>query len=302
MELTLSNPEIAAIRALLGGLPPAASVGEARGRYDSAAPMFPMAPDVTTTPETIAGVRCEWSATPAAHPERVVLYLHGGGYVGGSLASHRHLAAEVGRAAGSRALAVDYRLAPEHPFPAAVDDALAVYRHLLNSGRRSSEIVIAGDSAGGGLTIATLLAAKAVGLPQPACAFCISPWVDLECVGESMVSQASEEPMVVRAQLVEYAGLYLNGRPPRTALAAPMYGDFASLAPLLIQVGSAEVLMDDAVRLARAAGAARVQVQLEIWPEMIHVWHFFHRTLTDARRALAQAGAFIKSHFDPLKQ
>jgi acetyl esterase/lipase len=298
----LSNSEIAAIRALLGGLPPAASVEESRGRYESVTPMFPMAPDVTATPETIAGVRCEWSATPLAHAKRVVLYLHGGGYVGGSVASHRHLAAEVGRAAGARALAVDYRLAPEHPFPAAVDDALAVYRHLLNSGRRSCDIVIAGDSAGGGLTVATLLAAKAAGLPQPACAFCISPWVDLECVGESMVSQAADEPMVVRAQLLDYAGLYLKGAPPRTALAAPMYGDFAGLAPLLIQVGSAEVLMDDAVRLARAAGAARVPVQLEIWPEMIHVWHFFHRTLTDARRALAQAGAFIKSHFDPLKQ
>lgn len=298
----MSNSEITAIRALLGGLPPAASVEESRGRYDSIAPMFPMAPDAATTPETIVGVRCEWSATPAAHAHRVILYLHGGGYVGGSVASHRHLAGEVGRAAGARALAVDYRLAPEHPFPAAVDDALAVYRHLLKSGRRSCDIAIAGDSAGGGLAVATLLAAKAAGLPQPACAYCISPWVDLECVGESMVSQASEEPMVVRAQLLEFAALYLKGASPRAALAAPIYGDFAGLAPLLIQVGSAEVLMDDAVRLARAAGAARVPVQLEIWPEMIHVWPFFHRTLTDARRALAQAGAFVRSHFDPPKQ
>lgn len=298
----MSNSEIAAIRALLGGLPPAASIEEARGRYDSIAPMFPTASDVTTTPETIAGVRCEWSVTPAARADKVVLYLHGGGYVGGSVASHRHLAAEVGRAAGARALSVDYRLAPEHPFPSAVEDALAVYRHLLNSGRRSSDIAIAGDSAGGGLTVATLLAAKAAGLPQPACANCFSPWVDLECVGESMASQAAEEPMVVRAQLLQFAGHYLNGASPRTALAAPMYGDLAGIAPLLIQVGSAEVLMDDAVRLARAAGAARVPVQLEIWPDMIHVWHFFHRTLTDARRALTQAGAFIRPHFDSLKQ
>lgn len=291
----MANPEIATIRAMLAASPQTTTIEELRQMYDGLGAMFPTAADVTLTPETVNGVPGEWSSTPGAAADKVVLYLHGGGYVIGSILSHRHLATELGRAAGTRTLAIDYRMAPENPFPAAVDDALSAYRHLLDAGYRPSHIAIAGDSAGGGLTVATLLAAKQAGLPQPACGFCISPWVDLEAVGGSMKSKSAEDPMVQFEALVAWAGLYLNGKDPKSPLAAPLYGDLTGLAPLLIQVGSAETLLDDSVRLAGVAGHAEVPVQLEIWPEMIHVWHFFHPVLGDARTALGGAGAYIKA-------
>lgn len=294
----MSNPEIAAIRAMLEGLPPAGSVEEIRQRYVGIAPMFPAAPDVTTDAVVMADVPCEWASPPGARDDRVVLYLHGGGYVVGSIESHRHLAAEVARAAGARALVVDYRLAPEHPFPAAVDDALGVYRGLLDAGYEASNIAIAGDSAGGGLTVATMLAVKAASLPQPSCAFCVSPWVDLEAQGGSMIAKASVDPMIQKDNLLGFARHYLASASPRQPLAAPIHGDLSGLAPLLIHVGSAEALLDDSVRLAQVAGAADVPVSLEIWPEMIHVWHFFHASLSDARAAISRAGAFIRGHMD----
>ena len=212
----------------------------------------------------------------------------------GSLTSHRGMVAALGRAARARTLALDYRLAPEAPFPAAVDDALAAYRFLLGQGIKHSQIAIAGDSAGGGLTVATLVAARDEGLPQPACGVCISPWADLELVGGTMSSKASEDPLLTRALLQQWASTYLNNANPRTALAAPLHANLKGLAPLLIQVGSAEILFDDSIRLAAAAGAQEVSVRLEAWPEMVHVWHLFHPILGDARRALASAGMFIQ--------
>ena len=291
----MANPEITTIRAMLSASPAPEGLAELRQMYDGLGAMFPTADDVTLTTATVGGVPGEWSQTPGAAADRVVLYLHGGGYVIGSILSHRHLATELGRAAGTRALAIDYRLAPEHPFPAAVDDALAAYRALLEQGIKPRHIAIAGDSAGGGLTVATLLAAKQAGLPQPACGFAISPWVDMESLGASITGKAGEDPMVQGTALLAWAGLYLNGQDARSPLAAPIHGDLTGLAPLLIQVGSAETLLDDSVQLAAVAGAAQVPVRLEVWPEMIHVWHFFHPILTDARTALADAGAFIKA-------
>jgi len=294
-ETTLANPEITTIRAMLSASPAPEGLAELRQMYDGLGAMFPTADDVTLTSATVGGVPGEWSQTPAAAADRVVLYLHGGGYVIGSILSHRHLATELGRAAGTRTLAIDYRLAPEHPFPAAVDDALAAYKALLDQGIKPKHIAIAGDSAGGGLTVATLLAAKQAGLPQPACGFAISPWVDMESLGASITGKAGEDPMVQGAALLAWAGLYLNGQDARSPLAAPIHGDLTGLAPLLIQVGSAETLLDDSVQLAAVAGAAEVPVRLEVWPEMIHVWHFFHPILADARTALADAGAFIRA-------
>jgi acetyl esterase/lipase len=291
----LANPEITAIREMLAASPANMTIDELRQMYDGLGGQFPTAADVTVTSTTVNGVPAEWTVSPAAADDKVVLYLHGGGYVIGSILSHRHLASEIGRAAGTKSLAIDYRLAPEHPFPAAVDDALAAYRYLLEAGYKPGNIAISGDSAGGGLTVATLLAAKAAGLPQPACGFCISPWVDLEAVGGSMKSKSAEDPMVQYEALAAWAGLYLNGADARTPLAAPMYGDLTGLAPLLIHVGSAETLLDDSVRLAGIAGAAEVPVQMEVWPEMIHVWHFMHPILGDARKALAGAGDFIRA-------
>ena len=182
----MANPEITAIRAMLAASPSNMTIDELRQMYDGLGGQFPTASDVTVTPVTVNGVPAEWTVSPAASDDKVVLYLHGGGYVIGSILSHRHLASEIGRAAGTKSLAIDYRLAPEHPFPAAVEDALAAYRHLLDAGYKPGSIAIAGDSAGGGLTVATLLAAKAAGLPQPSCGFCISPWVDMEALGGSM--------------------------------------------------------------------------------------------------------------------
>jgi len=294
----LANPEITAIRAMLAASPQTTSIEELRQMYDGLGGQFPTAADVTITQETVNGVPGEWTSTPSASKDKVVLYLHGGGYVIGSILSHRHLASEIGRAAGALSLAIDYRLAPEHPFPAAVDDALAAYRYLLDKGFKPSNIAISGDSAGGGLTVATLLAIKDAGLPQPSCGFAISPWVDLEAVGGSMTSKSEADPMVQFEALVAWAGLYLNGKDARTPLAAPLYGDLTGIAPLLIHVGSSETLLDDSVRLAGVAGHAEVPVTLEIWPEMIHVWHFMHPILTDARTALAGAGAYIRAKMD----
>ena len=292
----MANPEITMLRTLLAASPANPSLQELRVLYDGLGEQFPTATDVVVTEDLGAGRLGEWTATPKAASDKVLLYLHGGGYVIGSILSHRHLASELGRAAGVRSFAVDYRLAPEHPFPAAVDDALAAYRYLLDAGFNPGHIAIAGDSAGGGLTVATLLAAKEAGLPQPACAVCISPWVDLEGLGASMVSKAQIDPMIQAEALKAWGALYLKGADAKTALAAPIYGDLTGLAPMLIQVGSSETLLDDSLRLASVAGAAEVAVSLEIWPEMIHVWHFFHPLLADARAAISKAGDFMRGH------
>jgi monoterpene epsilon-lactone hydrolase len=291
----MANPEIAAIRARLRPTPPDVKWVDMRAMYDGMGKQYPLPDDVKLEPVDANGVKAEWSSTPAADASRAILYLHGGGYVIGSIASHRHLAAELGRAAGVRTLALDYRLAPEAPFPAAVDDALAGYRFLLDSGIKPSSIAIAGDSAGGGLTLATLLAARDAGLPQPACGFCISPWTDLELTGATMITKA-DDPMVEAHSAGRMAADYLGKTHPHTPLASPLHADFTGIAPLLIHVGSAEALLDDSIRVAGVAGAADVPVRLEVWPEMLHVWHFFHPILADARKAIAGAGAFIREH------
>lgn len=290
----MANPEIAAIREALAQGSMGATWEEMRKGYDGLGDRYPTASDIALTPVSAGGVPAEWSQAPGADDSRAILYLHGGGYVIGSIASHRHLASELGRAAGARVLAVDYRLAPEAPFPAAVDDALAGYRFLLKSGIEPGSIAIAGDSAGGGLTVATLLAIRDAGLPQPACGFCISPWTDLEIAGSTMKSKAADDPMVQEPGVRAMAEAYLGGADPRAPLASPLHADLRGLAPLLIHVGSAETLLDDAIRLAGAAGAAEVPVRLEVWPEMLHVWHFFHPVLTHGRDAIASAGAYIR--------
>jgi epsilon-lactone hydrolase len=294
----MSDPEIAALREVLAQRERPATIAERRRAFEAMAEQMPVARDIIFEPVTANGVRAEWSAAPGVKQDHALLYLHGGGYVIGSLASHRHMVSELGRAAGVRALALDYRLAPEHPFPAAVDDAVAGYRFLLASGFAPGRIAIGGDSAGGGLAVAAMVAIRDAGLPQPAGAWCISPWVDLEGVGESMTSLATVDPTVQRDVILELAPLYLSGAPARSPLAAPIYADLRGLAALVIQVGAAETLLDDAVRLARVAGIANVAVTLEIWPEMIHVWHLFHPRLAAGRRAIARGGAAICALFD----
>jgi acetyl esterase/lipase len=294
----MKDPEIGKVLEFLANSNFPQETAELRKAYDAMGEIFPPAADVTLEKISANGVPAEWSSTPNASKDRIIMYVHGGGYVIGSVASHRHLVTELGRAAGTRTLSVDYRLAPEHPFPAAVDDALASYRYLLDQGFQPDNIAIAGDSAGGGLTVATLLAIRDAGLKQPACGFCISPWIDMEAAGRSMTTQAGRDPMVQKEGLLGMAAAYLNGADPKTPLAAPLHADFKDIAPLLIQVGAAETLLDDATRLASIAGAADVEVNLQIWPEMIHVWHFFHPMLGAARHAINGAGEIIAKAMD----
>jgi acetyl esterase/lipase len=223
-----------------------------------------------------------------------VLYFHGGGYVIGSINTHRALGAGVSRAAKARVLVLDYRLAPEHPHPAAVDDAVSAYRWLLQQGISPKRIALAGDSAGGGLVVATLVALRDQGEKLPAAGVCISPWIDLECLGESMTSKASVDPMVQKEGVLQLAALYLGGQSPRTPLAAPLYADLSGLPPLLIQVGTAETLLDDASRLAERARKAGVEVIYDPWEGMIHVWPLFAPMLDEGKQAIDKFGAFIE--------
>src|SRR3954454_437783 len=292
----MSDAEIQVLRAKLAARPRSPDYRQRRRDIDARGLEYGVAADVVVEPVSVGDLRAEWLSTPGADRNAAILYLHGGGYVIGSIDSDRHLVAEAGRAAASWALSLDYRLAPEHPFPAAVDDALAAYRFLLARGIRPNRIAIAGDSAGGGLVVAAMLAIRDAGLAQPACGWCISPWVDMEAVGDTMETKAAEDPTVQKAGILDMARMYLNGTDPRSPLAAPIYADLRGLAPLLIQVGAAETLLDDAIRLARLAGAADLYVDLQIWPEMIHVWHLFHPELSAGRRAIAAGGSFVRDH------
>lgn len=293
----MASPELQGVLAMLKAQPVdggGGTIEEQRAGIDALATMFPLPVDVDLEKLTVAGITAEW-LTPPGSGDAVVLYLHGGGYVIGSIASHRELAARIARSSSARALIIDYRLAPEHPFPAAVDDAVAAYRWLLEEGTNPARIAISGDSAGGGLTIATLVALRDMGTPLPACAVPMSPWVDLEGIGESMTTNDAIDPMVHKPGLDQMAAAYLNGADPRTALAAPLYADLHGLPPLLIQVGTAETLLDDSRRLAANARAAGVEVTLEECEELFHVFQAFP-ALPEALAATDRIGSFIRKH------
>jgi len=271
---------------------------QARENFEAMLAGIPVAEDVTFETAMLGGVPARWSTTPNALGGRVLLYLHGGAYMVGSSLGYRALSSSLARAGQADGVALDYRLAPEHPFPAAVDDAVAGYRALLDQGFSPGSIAIAGDSAGGGLTVAMLMAARDAGLPMPAAAIAISPWADLACTGVSYSTKAAQDPSLNREGLLAMAGVYLNGAAAESPLASPVNGDLTGLPPLLIQVGSAEVLLDDAVRLAERAAEADVAVQLEVWPKMPHVWHAFAFQLSEGRDAIAAAGAFLEARFE----
>jgi len=239
------------------------------------------------------GVDAEWIAAPGANADRVILYLHGGGYVIGSINTHRAMVSRIARASNARALAIDYRLAPEHPFPAAVEDATAAYRWLLAQGYKPGKIIIAGDSAGGGLTIVLLLAIRDAGLPMPAGAVPISPWTDLEGTGESVRTRAARDVMVTIENLTGSAKQYYGTHDPKDPLVSPVHGNFRGLPPMLIQVGDAEILLDDSTRVAKSAKAAGVEVELEVWDDMPHVWHVFAKLLPEGQQAIDKIGKFV---------
>lgn len=291
----MSYPELTKLLETLRARPKVTDIGERRQMIDAFAASFPPANDVTIERLTIGGVNAEKSRAPDDNDQGALLYVHGGGYVIGSLDSHRHVATEAGRACGVPAYALDYRLAPEAPFPAPVEDTLSAYRALLDRDINPSRIAIAGDSAGGGLVVAALVAIREAGLPQPACGWSVSPWIDMEALGESMTTNAASDPTVQRDGILDFSRHYLNGADPRSPLAAPLYADLKGIAPLLIQVGSIETLLDDAIRLAGRAASAGVATRLDVWPEMPHVWHLFHPILAAGRKAIDAGGSFVKS-------
>ncbi len=275
-------------------LNPEVSMERRRAAMEKVAERVPA--DVACQPVNAGGVEGEWIAAPGAEPSRVILYLHGGGYTAGSIVTHRAMASRISRAADARVLAINYRLAPEHPFPAAVEDATAAYRWLLANGIAPGRIVIAGDSAGGGLTISTLLALRDAKQPMPAAAVPISPWTDLAATGESLRTLAARDPMVQADPLREMAKLYLGKTDAKNPLASPLYANYQGLPPMLIQVGGAEILLDDARRVADKARAAGVDVTLEVWDEMVHVWHVFAKLLPEGQEAIDRIGGFVREH------
>jgi epsilon-lactone hydrolase len=255
------------------------------------------APEDVATRRTVLGGRPALELEPAGASGRGrLLYLHGGGYVIGSPATHAGLVGELARRAGLVATSLDYRLAPEHPFPAAVDDGLAAYRELLAAGTDPRDLVLAGDSAGGGLVLATLLAARDAGLPQPAAAVLFSPWADLTVSGASMRTKEEADPIFMADDVRAYADLYAGAADRAQPLASPVFAELTGLPPLLVQAGSNEVLLDDAVRLAGRAGADDVEVTLEIGPGLPHVFQHHYGRLDEADAALDRAARFLTAH------
>lgn len=272
------------------------SVEEMRQQFEADAKMFKLAEDIRCEPVRANRLQGEWIVPPEAVDDRVVVYLHGGGYVTGSINTHREMVSRISRASAARGLLVKYRLAPEHPYPAALEDAGASYEWLLAEGWEPGRIVIAGDSAGGGLTVALQVSLRERGYPLPAASVCISPWVDLEGTAASMITKADVDPIVQREDVLFLARMYLGKRDRRTPLAAPLYADLTGLPPMLIQVGTSETLLDDATRLAARAEEAGVKVVLEAWEDMFHVWHWFASMLPEGRDAIAHIGGFVQQH------
>jgi monoterpene epsilon-lactone hydrolase len=293
----MAQSEIEAVRALLSSRPRPVGWAERRKRLDDVGSVWPIADDVKLTAVDVSGVPGEYSIAPGSDPSRILLFFHGGGYCSGSILSHRRMVTEAGRAAGMRTLAIAYRLAPEHPFPAAFHDALTAWHFLRNQGISAACIAIGGDSAGAGLVIELINQLLDAREELPACAWLVSPWTDLTMSGSTLATKAAVDPIIHKEYLNELADAYLpagiNRRDPRVS---PLYANLGSFPPTLIQVGSAETLLDDATRFAARAGAADVCVTLEIWPHMIHAWHLWNAHLETGRRALASAGTFIRGH------
>jgi monoterpene epsilon-lactone hydrolase len=293
----MGQSEIDAVRALLTAKPRPVGWAERRARLDEVGSVWPVAGDVTFEAADLDGVPGEFSIVPGSDASRVLMFFHGGGYCSGSILSHRRLVTEAGRAAGARTLAVGYRLAPEHPFPAAIDDALGAWRYLRSQGIAAAQIAVGGDSAGGGLTLALIMSLRDAKQELPGCAWLVSPWTDLTMSGETLATKDAVDPIIHKPYLGELADAYLPARMDRNdPRVSALYADLRGLPPVLIQVGSSETLLSDSTRFAAAAGAAEVPVTLEIWPHMIHAWPMWNAHLEPGRDALASAGAFIRRH------
>jgi monoterpene epsilon-lactone hydrolase len=291
----MAQSEIEAVRALLGSKPRPIDWPERRKRLDEVGSVWSVADDVKLAAVNVNGLPGEWSIVPGSDPSRVLMFFHGGGYCSGSIISHRRLVTEAGRAAGVRTLAIGYRLAPEHPFPAAYDDALTAWRFLRDENISAAHIAIGGDSAGAGLTVALITRLRDAYEKLPSCAWLISPWTDLTMSGSTLLSKEAVDPLIHKQYLNELADGYLSaGIDRKDPRVSPLFADLKGFPPTLIQVGSAETLLDDATRFAAVAGAADVRVTLEIWPQMIHAWPLWNAHLEPGRRALVSAGTFIR--------
>ncbi|MGB7579256.1 MAG: alpha/beta hydrolase [Pseudolabrys sp.] len=291
----MSQQEIDAIRTLLTSKPRPVGWSERRQRIDEVGSTWPVADDVRLEEVDLNGVPGEWSIVPGSDAARVLMFFHGGGYCSGSIVSHRRMVTEAGRAARMRTLAVAYRLAPEHPYAAAHEDAMTAWRFLRDQEIPARNIVVGGDSAGGNLTITLINRLRSTGEEQPACAWLASPWTDLTMSGASLATKDAVDPLIHKAYLEELASAYAPASVDRKdPLISPLFTDLHGFPPTLIQVGSEETLLDDAVRFARAAGSAEVNVTLQIWPHMIHAWPMWNAKLEDGRQALSQVGQFIR--------
>lgn len=269
---------------------------QSRQGFEELAKMFALPDDVRIESVDAGGVAAEWVRAPESRDDYTLLYVHGGGYSIGSTRTHRELVARIARACGARALSLDYRLAPEDPFPAALEDATAAYRWLLAGGAQPERIAIGGDSAGGGLTLATLLALRDAGERLPAAGLCLSPWTDLEGTGASAQPGGADDPLLTAEALREMGRVYIGSGDPRHPHAAPVHADYTGLPPLILQVGTREILLDDATRVAERARAAGVEVQLEAWEGLIHVWHLFGPEILEARQAVESLAQFFHKH------
>jgi phosphinothricin tripeptide acetyl hydrolase len=264
-----------------------------RAQSEAFAASFQIPATIKVEPGGHGGIPVEWIRPANAAGNHVFFHLHGGGYVLGKPAASRPLTTELARELRANVVSVDYRLAPEHPFPAAVEDALAAYRGLLASGHEPGAIAAGGESAGGGLAVATLIAARDAGLPLPAAVVAISPWVDMRCNSASFATKAESDPMLTQWSLREMADAYLGGSLATSSLASPALADLRRLPPLLIQVGSEEVLLDDARALHHRAFADNVDAHIEIWPEMIHVFQMFNSVLEEGGQAIRRIAEFV---------
>jgi monoterpene epsilon-lactone hydrolase len=291
----MPESEIDAVRALLGAKPRPVGWAERRKRLDEVGAVWPVAVDVALAPVDAGGVPAEWSLAPGSDAARALLYFHGGGYCSGSILSHRRMVTEAGRAAGVRTLAIAYRLAPENPYPAALDDAAAAWRFLRAEGYPAKHIAVGGDSAGANLALALMGRLRQQGEDLPACAWLVSPWTDLAMTGATIAAKDAADPLIHGPYLAELARAFLPaGMDPSDPRVSPLHADLTDLPPTLIQVGSAETLLSDATRLAERLGAADVAVTLEVWPKMIHAWPLWNARLEDGRKALASAGPFVR--------
>ncbi len=254
---------------------------------------LPMVEGVICEPVPMDHINAQWLLPAEISSDLVVLFLHGGGYCLGSNLTHQSMVSYIANGLQAKALMIEYRLAPENPFPAALEDAVKAYQWLLSQGYSPERLIIAGDSAGGGLTLATMMHLREKDITLPAAGVCLSPWADLSASGDSYRTKAEEDPIVQKAPILELADAYLAGEDPKTPFASPVFGDLTGLPPLLIQVGSSEVLLDDSRRLAANAKTVGVEVSLEVWDQMVHVWQLFSAILPEGREAIEEVVRFI---------